>query len=122
MRIAVQRRGRQPPACGPTMPDRNLNCGTMRYLVRVVLFHNEDAGDGSSVHEITSLLKRHGHRLVQVVDKELRVEQIVASQPDLVVAAGGDGTVATVARVLAGRKLPFAILPLGTANNIAKSL
>jgi diacylglycerol kinase (ATP) len=90
--------------------------------LRVALFHNEDAGDGSSVHEIAALLERHGHRLVQVVNNEVRVEQIVASQADLVVAAGGDGTVATAARVLAGRKLPLAILPLGTANNIAKSL
>jgi diacylglycerol kinase (ATP) len=91
-------------------------------LVRVALFHNEDAGDGSSVDEITALLARHGHRLVQVVDKEFRVERILESGADLVVAAGGDGTVATAARVLAGRKLPLAILPLGTANNIAKSL
>jgi diacylglycerol kinase family enzyme len=90
--------------------------------VRVALFHNEDAGDGSSVDEITALLERHGHHLVQVEDKEFRVDRIVASRADLVVAAGGDGTVATAARVLAGRKLPLAILPLGTANNIAKSL
>jgi diacylglycerol kinase (ATP) len=90
--------------------------------VQVALFHNEDAGDGSSVDEITALLERHGHRLVRVIDKEFRVELILESHADLVVAAGGDGTVATAARVLAGRKLPLAILPLGTANNIAKSL
>ena len=48
--------------------------------------------------------------------------KILESHADLVVAAGGDGTVATAARVLAGRKIPLAILPLGTANNIARSL
>ena len=91
-------------------------------FVRVALFHNEDAGDGSSLDEITALLERHGHHLVQVIDKEMRVDQILARHADLAVAAGGDGTVATAARVLAGHKLPLAILPLGTANNIAKSL
>jgi diacylglycerol kinase family enzyme len=90
--------------------------------VQIALFHNEDAGDGSSVEEITVLLERYGHHLVQVIDKEFRVERILESHADLVVAAGGDGTVATAARVLAGRKIPLAILPLGTANNIAKSL
>jgi diacylglycerol kinase family enzyme len=102
--------------------DRKLNPRTLRYTVLVALFHNEDAGDGSSVHEIADLLERHGHHLVQVVDKEWSVERIRDSHADLVVAAGGDGTVATAARVLTGRKLPLAILPLGTANNIAKSL
>lgn len=90
--------------------------------MRVALFHNEEAGDGSSVREITALLDRHGHSVVQVVITACRVEEILASHADLVVAAGGDGTVAAAARVLAGRKLPLAILPLGTANNIAKSL
>jgi diacylglycerol kinase family enzyme len=41
---------------------------------------------------------------------------------DALVAAGGDGTVAGAARALAGGELPIAILPLGTANNIATSL
>ena len=42
--------------------------------MRVALFHNEDAGDGTSVDEISSLLERHGHHLVQVVDKEWSAE------------------------------------------------
>ena len=37
-------------------------------------------------------------------------------------AAGGDGTVARAGRALAGRDMSLAILPLGTANNIASSL
>ena len=90
--------------------------------MRVALFHNEDAGDGTSVDEISSLLERHGHHLVQVVDKEWSAELVLEKRVDLVVAAGGDGTVTTAARVLAGSTVPLAILPLGTANNIAKSL
>jgi diacylglycerol kinase (ATP) len=90
--------------------------------MRVALFHNEDAGDGTSVDEIRSLLERHGHHLVQVVDKEWSAELVLEKRVDLVVAAGGDGTVTTAARVLAGSAVPLAILPLGTANNIARSL
>ncbi len=90
--------------------------------VRLALFHNQDAGDGSSVDEITALLERHGHHVVNVVDEAFSVDRILESHADAVVAAGGDGTVALAARVLAGRQLPLAILPLGTANNIAKSL
>ena len=41
---------------------------------------------------------------------------------DLVVAAGGDGTVATAAGIAVRTSAPLAILPLGTANNIATSL
>jgi diacylglycerol kinase (ATP) len=38
------------------------------------------------------------------------------------VAAGGDGTVADAVRASAGRGVPLALLPLGTANNIAFTL
>jgi diacylglycerol kinase family enzyme len=39
---------------------------------------------------------------------------------DAVVAGGGDGTISTVARVLAGGSIPLGVLPLGTLNHFAK--
>lgn len=41
---------------------------------------------------------------------------------DLVIIGGGDGTVSSCAEVLLDCALPFAILPLGTANDLARSL
>jgi diacylglycerol kinase family enzyme len=40
----------------------------------------------------------------------------------IVVAAGGDGTVRAAAGRLIGRPLPLVILPMGTANNVARAL
>jgi diacylglycerol kinase (ATP) len=41
---------------------------------------------------------------------------------DLVIAAGGDGTVEAVARGLLQTQVPLGIIPLGTFNNVATSL
>jgi len=41
---------------------------------------------------------------------------------DLVVAGGGDGTLNAVLQGLVGSNLPIGILPLGTANDLAKTL
>jgi diacylglycerol kinase (ATP) len=41
---------------------------------------------------------------------------------EIVVAAGGDGTVATVAHGLVGSKVKLAVLPMGTVMNIARML
>lgn len=41
---------------------------------------------------------------------------------DAVVAAGGDGTVSTVASTLVGTITPLGVLPLGTLNHFAKDL
>jgi diacylglycerol kinase family enzyme len=48
---------------------------------------------------------------------------LVLEEPtDLVAVAGGDGIVAQVAKRLIRRDIPLTILPLGTANNIFKTL
>ena len=50
------------------------------------------------------------------------VDQAVAASVDLVIAAGGDGTVRSAGAALAGRGLPFGIIPVGTANLLARNL
>jgi diacylglycerol kinase family enzyme len=41
---------------------------------------------------------------------------------DAIVAAGGDGTVSSVASAVAGSEIPIGVLPLGTLNHFAKDL
>lgn len=57
-------------------------------------------------------------------DVERLVDSIREYAPNVVVAAGGDGTVSEVVRALVAAPAPsaLAILPLGTANNVARSL
>src|SRR5690606_20296876 len=54
-------------------------------------------------------------------------DRMESKDVDFVVVAGGDGTVRKIAhelldRKLIEKKLPIALLPMGTANNIAKTL
>src|ERR1700691_2715781 len=50
------------------------------------------------------------------------VREAVAAGARLVFAVGGDGTVRTCAQALEGTGVPLAIVPLGTANLVARAL
>lgn len=93
-----------------------------RSEVKISLLYNEKAGEGVLAANLRRELERAGHQLLHVVGKDADLMPIVSGSTDLVVAAGGDGTVWRAARALAGHSTPMAILPLGTANNIASSL
>lgn len=51
-----------------------------------------------------------------------RIARALGSDADTVVAAGGDGTVTALAAALVGTDKTLAILPLGTANLLARDL
>ena len=90
--------------------------------MKICLFWNETAGGGVSLDRLTSSITRAGHRVTRIVEKDEDLRQHLRDGFDCLAAAGGDGTIARAARALAGGDVPLAILPLGTANNIATSL
>jgi diacylglycerol kinase family enzyme len=55
-------------------------------------------------------------------DIETLVRAAVAERPRMIVAAGGDGTISTVAAALAGTDITLGVLPFGTLNHFAKDL
>lgn len=91
--------------------------------MRVTLIHNPSAGaQGAQRDELVRLLESEGHEVRYHCAKDADWAAAVAEPGDLVAVAGGDGTVARVAKYIGGTGRPLAPLPCGTANNIARAL
>lgn len=91
--------------------------------MRVVLMHNPSAGrEDHRAEDIEGAIRRAGHRLVASVTKRRQLARALRGRCDLVAVAGGDGTVGKAVGVLEGKGIPFTILALGTANNLAHTL
>jgi diacylglycerol kinase family enzyme len=90
--------------------------------VNVWILCNEDAGRGISASDLQALVERAGHTVAGVAKQYDEGSPLPKGDLDLIVAAGGDGTVATAAGIASRTSAALAILPLGTANNIATSL
>src|SRR5947207_1431420 len=93
--------------------------------MRILLVHNPKAG--SEEHEgedFIKALKRAGHKATYQSSKKKGITKALEKKVDLTLVAGGDGTVSKVARRLIAMdsEVPLAVLPLGTANNFARSL
>ncbi|MGF1493148.1 MAG: methylglyoxal synthase [Microcoleaceae cyanobacterium] len=62
------------------------------------------------------------HQTTQDVPTEQLALQVVQTNPDLIIASGGDGTVSAVASAVVGTGIPLGIIPRGTANAFAAAL
>jgi diacylglycerol kinase (ATP) len=90
---------------------------------RVTLFHNRTAGGADhDERELTQLIEAAGYQVAYVDSKKCDIPAVLEKPADLIAVAGGDGTVRKVALAARSDGPPIAILPLGTANNIANSL
>lgn len=89
--------------------------------MKISLVHNPTAGGGQDRDDLVRLITDAGHTVRHRSTKG-RWKVLLQDPGDLLVAAGGDGTVRKVALAAADSEVPFAILPIGTANNIAKTL
>lgn len=97
-------------------------------MPRIVVLANCRAGAGSDEatrrRDITAAFAPTGVvpdiRCAQGGAIEAVARQALGESPQVVVAAGGDGTVGAVARALAGTSIPMAVLPHGTLNHFAR--
>jgi diacylglycerol kinase (ATP) len=98
---------------------------------RVLIIVNPAAGGGRfalrRLRRVIAALERRGctvvlrHASAQAGDVE-RLAREAEPEFDAIVAGGGDGTVNAVVNGLAGMPRPLALLPLGTANLLAREI
>ncbi len=92
-------------------------------LVRALLLINPRAGSESpTTDELAQAARERGIDVHVVGEGDDPAELAKAAEAEILAAAGGDGTVATVASVAAERGLPFGVVPFGTRNHFARDV
>lgn len=99
----------------------NLHQPMYEYM-RATVIYNENAGFGGlSYSDISAALSIEGYHTSCYALQDESFPRILHEPCEMVIAVGGDGTVKTVLKELAGSKIPVHIWPTGTSNNIAAS-
>jgi diacylglycerol kinase family enzyme len=88
---------------------------------------NTSAGTGELHNRVISLLSEH--HIGATVENASTAEglgritrEALARNCSTIIAGGGDGTIGSIAAIVAGRDVDFGVLPLGTLNHFAKDL
>ena len=100
---------------------------TPHPIKKVQLLHNPNAGDKNHTKE--TLVKQITDKGFKCRYRSIKEEgwEEVGEDIDMLAVASGDGAIRKVVRMLLNRSIkhktfPIGIIPMGTANNIAKSL
>ncbi|TMO03634.1 diacylglycerol kinase family protein [Pseudoalteromonas sp. S558] len=124
-----------------TRETANLNKHQLRHLAKrhkngelviknkAILIANPVSGTKlwqEKEHLIVARLSSYYDLKILTTNKETNgitlAKQAIKEQPDIIIACGGDGTVAEVASVLVNTQCKLGIIPLGTANALAHVL
>lgn len=94
---------------------------------RALFLVNRHARRGSqNIDFATQQLRRSGFELIEpLVEHSHQISDVISAHQglvDLVILGGGDGTLNAAISGLVETQLPLGILPLGTANDLAKTL
>ncbi|QNO36926.1 YegS/Rv2252/BmrU family lipid kinase [Protaetiibacter sp. SSC-01] len=97
---------------------------------RVVVAINPSASFGASRDvgpAVVQTLRAMGHEVTSLTEPDFEsllssARAAVRAKPDALVVVGGDGMVNLGANVVAGTRVPLAIVPAGTGNDMARGL
>jgi len=99
---------------------------TINTTALLILNANSRNGADANIQQGVDLLENAGIKLIQKdSSSSAETAQLIEQYHDeiqLVILGGGDGTISSAAGTLYKHQLAFAILPLGTANDLARSL
>lgn len=94
--------------------------------MRITLIHNPGAGQDEQpgTDDLMRVIRDAGHDVVAHAGDDLRglTPATIDDTCELIAVAGGDGTIGRVIKKLLDCPVPLTLIPMGTANNIARSL
>jgi diacylglycerol kinase (ATP) len=117
-----------------TFTDRSLPTGPRSRRIRVLVNPRSGAKAGIATNdageiEVAAAMHEHFPELDDEIVVTASAEEAIAATRDavaqgydIIVAAGGDGTVGTVACELLGKETALGILPLGSVMNVGRML
>lgn len=115
-----------PGAAPEVTPDAHVPGGDVLATTEATLIYNTKAGgsERSSPDHLVEALHQLGYRPVyRATDSEDDLVQALRDAEGTVFVAGGDGTIRAATLHLAGRAgVILGIIPMGTANNIGRTL
>lgn len=97
-------------------------------MKNILVVHNPTAGDSDIKKEdILNRIRKNGREVVYVSTEDEEWSNFSLKDEDLIILAGGDGTVQKLAKILLQKTdskiaVPIYLLPAGTANNIAATV
>ncbi|MBE9011171.1 YegS/Rv2252/BmrU family lipid kinase, partial [Pseudanabaenaceae cyanobacterium LEGE 13415] len=111
------------------LPQPETRLKRIKVFQNAYLIFNPVAGGANVDRElatIQSLLQPHLNLTIWKTTPERDAadlaKEAVAQQADLIIAAGGDGTVSAAASAVVNTDTPFAVIPRGTANAFVNGL